>query len=72
MQIKTNLNDALADFLAFCIGIFILGIPILSIVGWCIHIFHCVAHEKVAMLLVGMFIFPVGIIHGWMVAFGIV
>jgi len=44
---------------------------IVSIAAWATHIIHCLMHAKYLLLIAGAFMFPVGIIHGAGLWFGV-
>lgn len=47
-------------------GIFIwLAVVGALLTGWITHIVVCIQHHDLWLLVIGFFIFPVGIIHGW-------
>lgn len=49
----------------------IVGIVFLICLGaWLTHIVDCLVHQLYVLLLVGVFVFPVGIFHGIGVWFG--
>ena len=39
--------------------------------AWITHILHCLVHAKYLLLIAGAFMFPVGIIHGVGIWFGV-
>jgi len=41
------------------------------ICGWLTHVIHCLIAAKYLLLIAGAFIFPVGIIHGVGLWFGV-
>jgi hypothetical protein len=43
---------------------------LISLAGWLTHIVDCLIHQLYVLLLVGVFVFPVGIFHGIGVWFG--
>jgi len=47
--------------------LFVLLLP----VAWLTHIIHCLVAAKYLLLIAGAFIFPVGIIHGFGLWFGV-
>ncbi|MBB5508114.1 hypothetical protein [Paraburkholderia atlantica] len=49
------------------IGFFLIFV---CIAGWLTHIVDCLMHQLYVLLLVGVFVFPVGIFHGIGVWFG--
>lgn len=44
---------------------------IVSLGAWITHILHCLVHAKYLLLIAGAFMFPVGIIHGVGIWFGV-
>ena len=56
-------NDAL-------VILFVLFISCSGAFGWVWNIVHCIIHAKFLMLLLGVFIPPIGIIHGWLAFLG--
>lgn len=44
--------------------VFLLSFILAILVGMGAHLYYCVAENWIAMLLVGLFIPPVGVIHG--------
>ena len=51
--------------------IFYLVFFIFVIGGWFTHIIHCLIAAKYLLLIAGAFIFPVGVIHGVGLWFGV-
>ena len=54
-------------------GIFWTAFGLLALAGWITHIVACIAANTasaVALLLVGMGLFPLGVLHGWSIWFG--
>lgn len=51
-------------------GLVILAIFVTFFSAWVTHIIACLASAKYLLLIAGAFIFPVGIIHGISVWFG--
>lgn len=43
---------------------------LISLAGWLTHIVDCLIHQLYVLLLVGVFVFPVGIFRGIGVWFG--
>ncbi|WP_422023423.1 hypothetical protein [Pyruvatibacter mobilis] len=43
-----------------------------SFCAWVQHIITCITTEAWVLLVVGAFAFPVGVIHGWLIWFGVV
>jgi len=41
------------------------------IAAWATHVFHCLAAGKYLLLIAGGFVFPIGIIHGIGLWFGV-
>lgn len=52
-------------------AVLMVGFWLLSLAGLVVHIVSCVKADWVAMLLVGLFIPPVGVIHGLGIILGI-
>ena len=52
-------------------GIAGLGFALVSFAGWLTHIYVCIKAASYGLLIAGAICFPVGIIHGWGVWFGI-
>jgi hypothetical protein len=52
-------------------GFLLLLLFVLSFAGWLTHIIDCLTHQLYVLLLVGVFVFPVGIFHGIGVWFGL-
>lgn len=61
------MNDA-EDIAAFFIGIFML---IVGISSWLTHVIVCLLQAKYVLLLAGAIVFPVGMIHGIGLWFGV-
>ena len=53
------------------LGLGFIGIWVLCVVAWLTHIVHCLLTAKYLLLIAGAFIFPVGIIHGVGIWFGV-
>lgn len=51
-------------------GFIALFVFAISLAGWLTHIVDCLMHQLYVLLLVGVFVFPVGIFHGIGVWFG--
>lgn len=51
--------------------LFIVFIVVLLPCAWLTHIIHCLITAKYLLLIAGAFIFPVGIIHGVGLWFGV-
>lgn len=45
-------------------------INLILFAAWVTHVIYTISAQLYVLLLVGMFIFPVGIIHGVMIWFG--
>ncbi len=58
------MKDENAVYVALAIGFASLG-------AWFTHIIHCLIHAKYLLLVAGAFMFPVGIIHGVGIWFGV-
>lgn len=41
-----------------------------SVFAWFTHIIYSIMNEQFILLVAGAILFPIGIIHGWMVWFG--
>ena len=52
-------------------GTLIMGLVLASFVAWVTHIIHCLVYAKYLLLIAGGFIFPVGVIHGFGIWFGV-
>ena len=48
-----------------------LGFLLLMVAAWCTHIIACLIQAKYLLLIAGAFVFPVGIIHGVGLWFGV-
>ena len=53
------------------LGLGFIGIWVLCVAAWLTHIVHCLLTAKYLLLIAGTFIFPVGIIHGVGIWFGV-
>jgi hypothetical protein len=51
-------------------GVILLLVMVVCFAGWFTHIVDCLIHQLYVLLLVGVFVFPVGIFHGIGVWFG--
>jgi hypothetical protein len=52
-------------------GMIVALVFLISLAGWLTHIVDCLIHQLYVLLLVGVFVFPVGIFHGIGVWFGL-
>ena len=52
-------------------GFMVIATLIACIGAWFTHIIHCLVHAKYLLLIAGGFIFPVGVIHGIGIWFGV-
>lgn len=52
-------------------GFMVIATLIAFIGAWFTHIVHCLVHAKYLLLIAGGFIFPVGVIHGIGIWFGV-
>jgi len=48
-----------------------IGVVLVCIGAWLTHVFTCISDDRWGMLIAGGLIFPVGIIHGVGIWFGI-
>jgi len=48
-----------------------LCITVVTFGSWLTHIIHCLLHAKYLLLIVGALVFPVGMIHGVGIWFGV-
>lgn len=48
-----------------------IAIVMVLIAAWATHIIHCLIYAKYLLLIAGAFMFPVGIIHGAGLWFGV-
>jgi hypothetical protein len=48
-----------------------IGFGLACFVAWVTHIIHCLIYAKYLLLIAGGFIFPVGVIHGFGIWFGV-
>jgi len=47
------------------------AVSILPFAGFIQHIVTCVDEDRTLLLIAGIFIFPIGIVHGWGVWLGV-
>ncbi|RWM77182.1 MAG: hypothetical protein EOR81_19295 [Mesorhizobium sp.] len=52
-------------------GIFGIGIMIAGLAGWITHLYVCFSEELWGFLIAGAIFFPVGVVHGWGLWFGL-
>jgi hypothetical protein len=45
---------------------------ILTLFAWITHVVVCIKTASWILLIIGAFVFPIGVIHGWAIWFGIV
>jgi len=57
--------------LAIGVGLAYIGVVLLLIAGWLTHVIVTIQTAKWILLLAGAILFPIGIIHGWGIWFGI-
>lgn len=55
---------------AGCLGLMIVMI-LLSIPAWITHVITTIQSEQWVLLVVGAFVPPIGVIHGWGIWFGL-
>lgn len=60
--------ESVAGF-TFVIGIFLFAIA--NVAAWFTHVFHCLQNSEWGFLIAGAIMFPIAIIHGWGIWFGI-
>ena len=48
-----------------------LGWVLALIGGWCTHVYVCFTMDQWGFLIAGAISFPIGIVHGWGIWFGI-
>lgn len=60
---KQRGSSSIAGLIGLCMFLVCLA-------GWFTHIVDCLMHQLYVLLLVGVFVFPVGIFHGIGVWFG--
>lgn len=58
---------ALAEFSGSILGV---GLLIFSLGGWITHVVFCLSHGRWGFLVAGALVFPIAIIHGWMIWLG--
>ena len=58
----------MADFFG---GIIALAVGLACFAGWLTHLYVCFTGQLWGFLIAGALFFPVGVIHGWGVWFGI-
>lgn len=63
------MTRAARDFLS---GLLTIGAMMLAFAAWLTHIFVCLKAGLWAFLLAGAICVPIGVIHGWLIWFGIV
>ncbi|SDK41703.1 hypothetical protein [Bradyrhizobium ottawaense] len=44
---------------------------LLALCAWVTHVVSCLKAGAIALLLIGAIIFPIGVIHGWLIWLGI-
>ena len=44
---------------------------ILSIPAWITHIIYCLRNDEWGFLIAGAIVAPIGVIHGWLIWFGL-
>jgi len=52
-------------------SLFVLGLIVAVVGGWLQHLYTCFTTEAWGFLIAGALFFPIGIIHGWGIWFGI-
>ena len=67
---RKNKMSKLFD-LAIGVGLAYIGVVLLLIAGWLTHVIVTIQTAKWILLLAGAILFPIGIIHGWGIWFGI-
>ncbi len=50
------------------VAVFLLVLPFIA---WVTHVVYCISHALWLLLIVGAVAFPIGVIHGIMVWFGV-
>lgn len=64
---RTVLEGTTKGCLAFTIIMLVLSVP-----AWLTHCVTCILSEQWVLLAIGAVIAPVGVVHGWMIWFGLV
>ena len=57
--------------LAIGVGLAYIGVVLLLIAGWLTHVIVTIQTANWILLLAGAILFPIGIIHGWGLWFGL-
>ena len=60
-------NDITETLLAGLLIAFWVSLP----VAWVTHIVQCIGDDRLLLMLIGAFLFPIGVIHGYGIWFGI-
>lgn len=51
---------------AACLGLLLYGgFALLSLAGWCQHLYTCFNEDRWGFLIAGAIFFPIAVIHGW-------
>lgn len=58
------MRDLIETLIPISLVVFVIG-------GWLTHVIHCLIAAKYMLLVAGAFIFPVGVIHGVGLWFGV-
>jgi hypothetical protein len=51
-------------------SLFVGGIVLAGIAGWCTHLYVCFNERLWGFLIAGAIFFPVAVVHGWGIWFG--
>jgi hypothetical protein len=70
MDHRSRLEN-LKEFAAIAWGTFAIGIAVSLFAAWCYHVIDCIRDEQWLLLIVGIFVPPIGWLHGFAVMFGI-
>ncbi|MDB5603474.1 MAG: hypothetical protein JWP25_374 [Bradyrhizobium sp.] len=57
---------------ALYVALFQVACWLVAVAAWVTHVVTCIKAGSIGFLILGAFIFPVGVIHGWCIWLGIV
>lgn len=60
------------DDLGFGCAVISLFLFVSSIAAWVTHVIRCFNEEQWGFLIAGAIAFPIAVIHGWLIWFGVV
>lgn len=66
---RENLMKVKAQGFGGCL--FVIATFVLTFGAWITHIVYCLEHKRWGFLIAGALVFPIAIIHGWLIWLGL-